>query len=143
MRLKQKPAECTKEANRLKANLQADRPIFMQIKETIEDDILQGRLGADDKIPSTNELVAYYSINPITVMKGVSLLVDEGIVYKKRGVGMFVSPDAREKLMEKHKPAFFDEYVKGTVEKSKQLSIPKDSLIEMIDRAWEGDDNDD
>lgn len=127
----------------MKANLQADRPIFMQIKETIEDDILQGRLGADDKIPSTNELVAYYSINPVTVMKGVSLLVDEGIVYKKRGVGMFVSPDAREKLMEKYKPAFFDEYVKETVEKSKQLSIPKDALIEMIDRAWEEDDNDD
>jgi DNA-binding transcriptional regulator YhcF (GntR family) len=111
----------------------------LQIKENIEDDILRDHLGANDQIPSTNELVAYYGINPVTVMKGVNLLADEGIIYKKRGIGMFVSPDAKERLLAKYKSSFMTDIVSDVVKKAEQLQIAKDELKQMIDTVWEGD----
>ena len=124
----------------MKTELQDNRPIFLQIKETIENDIMTGKLGEDERIPSTNELVAFYNINPVTVMKGVNLLVEEGTVYKKRGIGMFVSPNAKEKLLNMNQSSFFDELIKPLVERSKQLDISKATLVEMIANAWEGGD---
>lgn len=123
----------------MRSVLEPDRPIFLQIKENIEDDILRDNLGANDQIPSTNELVAYYEINPVTAMKGVNLLADEGIVYKKRGIGMFVSPDAKERLLTKYKSSFMTDIVSDVVKKAEQLRITKDELKQMIDTVWEGD----
>jgi GntR family transcriptional regulator len=123
----------------LRSVLEPDRPIFLQIKENIEDDILRDHLSANDQIPSTNELVAYYEINPVTAMKGVNLLADEGIVYKKRGIGMFVSPDAKERLLAKYKSSFMTDIVSDVVKKAEQLQITKDELKQMIDIVWKGD----
>lgn len=123
----------------MRSVLEPDRPIFLQIKENIEDDILRDHLSANDQIPSTNELVAYYEINPVTAMKGVNLLADEGIVYKKRGIGMFVSPEAKERLLVKYKSSFMTDIVSDVVKKAEQLQITKDELKQMIDIVWEGD----
>ena len=71
------------------------RPLFVQIAESVEDSIVDGSLGDDDRAPSTNELAAFYRINPATAAKGVNMLVDKGILVKRRGIGMFVAPGAR------------------------------------------------
>ena len=79
------------------------RPIFVQITERIEEDILAGRLAEEEQVPSTNQFAALYQINPATAARGVNLLVDQGILYKKRGMGMYVATDARARLLEKRR----------------------------------------
>src|SRR5689334_14455453 len=82
------------------------RPIFAQIAEQIENSIIDGSLAEDAQVPSTNELAAFHRINPATAAKGVNELVDEGILYKKRGIGMFVSPGAQAKLRDRRRQQF-------------------------------------
>lgn len=108
------------------------RPIFVQIAERIEDDIIAGSLPEESQVPSTNQFAAYYQINPATAAKGVNLLVDEGILYKKRGIGMFVSTGARAKLVEKRKEQFFEQYVVAIVREARKLGISVDQLTDMI-----------
>lgn len=115
------------------------RPIFIQIAERIEDDILSGGLEEGAQVPSTNQFAAFYKINPATAAKGVNLLVDEGILYKKRGIGMFVTEGARVKVIEKRKELFFEQYVITMIQEAKKLGITTDQLTEMI-RRGEGQD---
>src|SRR6266853_4319453 len=88
-----------------------NRPIFGQIAERIEEDILAGRMAEEEQVPSTNQFGALYQINPATAARGVNLLVDQGILYKKRGMGMFVATGSHERLMEKRRELFFEHYV--------------------------------
>jgi len=111
------------------------RPIFIQIAERIEDDILSGGLEEGTQVPSTNQFAAFYKINPATAAKGVNLLVDEGILYKKRGIGMFVTEGARVKVIEKRKELFFEQYVITMIQEAKKLGITTDQLTEMIQRG--------
>ncbi|WP_127593622.1 GntR family transcriptional regulator [Paenibacillus lautus] len=111
------------------------RPIFMQIADKIEDDIIEARLPEETQVPSTNQFAAFYQINPATAAKGVNLLVDQGILYKKRGIGMFVASGARELLMEKRKTEFYQQYVVAMVKEAAKLGITKDQLSEMIRRG--------
>src|SRR6266478_4241165 len=99
------------------------RPIFVQIAERIEEDILNGRLAEEEQVPSTNQFAALYQINPATAARGVNLLVDQGILYKKRGVGMFVAKGSRERLMEKRRELFFEQYVVAMVREANRLGI--------------------
>ncbi|EFU39727.1 transcriptional regulator, GntR family protein [Paenibacillus vortex V453] len=111
------------------------RPIFMQIADKIEDDIIEARLPEETQVPSTNQFAAFYQINPATAAKGVNLLVDQGILYKKRGIGMFVASGARERLIEKRKTEFYEQYVVAMVKEAAKLGISKDQLSEMIRRG--------
>jgi DNA-binding transcriptional regulator YhcF (GntR family) len=111
------------------------RPIFVQIAERIENDILAGGLPEEAQVPSTNQFASFYQINPATAAKGVNLLVDQGILYKKRGVGMFVAADAREKLMEKRRELFFEQYVVSMIQEAEKLGITAQQLTEMIQRG--------
>ncbi|KMY48407.1 GntR family transcriptional regulator [Peribacillus loiseleuriae] len=111
------------------------RPIFVQIAERIEDDIIEGGLPEEAQVPSTNQFAAFYKINPATAAKGVNLLVDEGILYKKRGIGMFVAGGARTKVIEKRKEQFFDEYVVTMIREAEKLGITADQLMDMIQRG--------
>lgn len=111
------------------------RPIFMQIADKIEDDIIEERLPEKTQVPSTNQFAAFYQINPATAAKGVNLLVDQGILYKKRGIGMFVATGAREQLIEKRKTEFYEQYVVAMVKEAAKLGITKDQLSEMIRRG--------
>ena len=112
-----------------------NRPIFVQIAERIEEDILAGRLAEEEQVPSTNQFAALYQINPATAAKGVNLLVDQGILYKKRGVGMFVATGSRERLMEKHRELFFEHYVVAMLREATRLGIEEEQVIAMIQKG--------
>lgn len=113
-------------------NFTQDKPIYIQIREKIEDQIINNQLKEGEQAPSTNQLVNFYKINHVTVAKGVNQLVDEGILYKKRGIGMFVAKGAREKLLEKRKNAFVQEYIVGLVEEADKLGISEEEIIDLI-----------
>jgi DNA-binding transcriptional regulator YhcF (GntR family) len=120
----------------VKATLDDDRPIFLQIKESIETDILNGLLRPDEQIPSNRQLVSFYNVNPMTVLKGVGLLAEEGLVYKKRGEGMFVSPGAPERLRERFRESFRREQLEPLVRLAIPLGVGRDELHAMIDSVW-------
>ncbi|MFA5528732.1 MAG: GntR family transcriptional regulator [Peptostreptococcales bacterium] len=126
----------------MKSALDNNRPIYLQIKEIIEEDILNGRLAPDEQIPSNSQLVNHYNINPVTVLKGINLLVDEGIIYKKRGLGMFVSPDAPKKLKKRFSQTFFQEQIEPLTALAKPLGFSLGEVHEMITSAWKGEKND-
>ena len=108
------------------------RPIFVQIAELIENDILAGTLPEESQVPSTNEFAAFHRINPATAGKGVNLLVDEGILYKRRGIGMFVATGARERLVSKRREQFQTQYVRPLVTEAAKLGVSGAALVDMI-----------
>ena len=110
------------------------RPIFVQIAERIENDIIAGELPEEAQVPSTNQFASFYQINPATAAKGVNLLVDQGILYKKRGLGMYVAQGARAKLLEKRREQFFEQYVVTMLLEAEKLGITMEQLTEMIQR---------
>ena len=111
--------------------------IYLQIARMLEDDILRGVYREEEQVPSTNELARGYNINPATAAKGINLLVSDGILYKKRGIGMFVSPGAEETVKQKRKDAFYDAYIKPLVKEGASLALTGDELLAMVHRAIE------
>lgn len=120
----------------MKINADIDKPIFQQIKEGIEDAILSGAFPEGSQIPSITEISVSYQINPATALKGVNLLVENNIVYKKRGVGMFVCGGAVNKLTENRKTEFFEKYVSSLVTEAKKLNISENDIKQMIERGF-------
>ncbi len=112
-----------------------DKPIYIQVREQIEDQIINKQLNEDDQAPSTNQLVNYLKINHATVSKGINQLVDEGILYKKRGVGMFVATGAREKLLEKRRESFIDDCVVTLVQEADKLEISDEEILSYIKKV--------
>ncbi|WP_017549946.1 GntR family transcriptional regulator [Salinicoccus carnicancri] len=108
------------------------KPIFEQIKDWISDQIISGTLRADDRVPSTNEIVQFYKVNHLTVAKGVNQLVDQGVIYKKRGVGMFVAPDAKERLISERKQSFKEEYLKPMLDEARKLGLTDQEIGQLI-----------
>src|SRR3954466_5941018 len=102
------------------------RPIFLQIAEQVENDIIDGVLKEDEQIPSTNEFALFHRINPATALKGVNRLVDDGIVAKRRGIGMFVAPGGRDRLIERRRADFAAEYIRPLVTEAEKLGIGVD-----------------
>ena len=117
-------------------NFDDEKPIYIQLAEGIEDAVLSGAFPEETQIPSTTEISVGYKINPATALKGVNLLVETEILYKKRGVGMFVASGAAEKIREKRKQAFFDAYVKALVQEAQKLKITKEDVIGMIEKGF-------
>ena len=115
--------------------LSKEKSIYIQISEMIENDILRDLLLEEEKVPSTNDLARMYTINPATAAKGVNILVDTGVLYKKRGIGMFVSAGAKEMIMKRRKAEFYENFVRAIVEEAISLGITKADLIKMIDEA--------
>jgi DNA-binding transcriptional regulator YhcF (GntR family) len=113
----------------------SEKPIYMQLAEAVEDDILKGIFEEEAQVPSTTEISISFKINPATAGKGINLLVDEDILYKKRGVGMFVSKGAKEKIMQKRKDGFYNNYVLTLLEEASKLDISRSEIIEMIERS--------
>lgn len=116
----------------LSGQLNDRKPIFEQIKDWISDQIISGTLKEDDRVPSTNEIVQFYKVNHLTVAKGVNQLVNQGIIYKKRGVGMFVAPDAKEKLMGERKQNFKEEYLKPMMDEARKLGLTNEEISQLI-----------
>src|SRR5699024_7699413 len=107
----------------MKNQLDDNKPIFLQIKEQLEDSIINNTINAGERVPSTNEFAAFYKINPATAAKGINELVVEEILFKRRGVGMFVTENAKEILIEKRKQTFYEHYILPLKEESKKLHI--------------------
>jgi GntR family transcriptional regulator len=112
------------------------RPIFLQIAEQIENSIIDGTLAEESQAPSTNELAAFHRINPATAAKGVNQLVDSGILYKKRGIGMFVAAGARARLRDRRREQFAEQYLHPLLTEAEKLGMSVDELKSMID-VWE------
>lgn len=110
------------------------RPIFLQIAESIENDILGGTLPEESQVPSTNEFAAFHRINPATAGKGVNVLVDDGILYKKRGIGMFVATGARARITAKRRDDFETEYLHPLLAEAAKLGLDASELTGMIRR---------
>ena len=120
----------------MKLDLDQEKPIFIQIAEGIEDGILTGAFPEESQIPSITEFSVNYKINPATALKGINLLVDEAIIFKKRGVGMFVAQGAVSKLRKKRQNQFYDNYISRLVDDAKRLGITSDEIIAMIERGF-------
>ena len=114
--------------------LTQEKSIYLQISEMIENDILRDIIQEEERVPSTNELAKLYTINPATAAKGVNILVESGILYKKRGIGMFVATGAKEQIKKRRKEEFYDNYVKTLLTEAKSLGISKEELIAMIEK---------
>ncbi|MGN0621052.1 MAG: GntR family transcriptional regulator [Porcipelethomonas sp.] len=121
----------------MQLNLNDSKPIFIQIAEGIEDAILTDSFPEESQIPSITEFSVRYKINPATALKGINMLVENGILYKKRGVGMFVAQGAKEKLNQKRHNAFFDSYVKTMLEEAHRLGITNEEIINLIKEKGE------
>jgi len=118
----------------LNTSFNDSKPIFLQIKELIEDQIVKDQLKENEQIPSTTQLVNFYKINHLTISKGINLLVENGIIYKKRGVGMFVAEGAKEKLLTQRKEQFLDQYLLPMIQEAKKLGISEEDISNMINQ---------
>ena len=121
----------------MKLELNDHEPIFIQISKAIEDEILCDSIKEGMQVPSTTELSKFYKINPATVLKGVNILVDKEILFKKRGIGMFVSKGAKEIIKNGRKENFKEVYLKDLISEAKKLGITKEELLDMINDVKE------
>ncbi len=119
----------------MNTTLTSEQSIYIQIAKKIEDDILRGILVENEVVPSTNVLASLYQINPATAAKGINLLVDEDILFKKRGIGMFVAQGAKQMIIAKRKTNFYQRFILAVVREARQLGIGTPELYEMILRA--------
>ena len=113
-------------------SLNPEKSIYVQIAEMIETDILRGILLEEERAPSTNELAKQYAINPATAAKGINILVDEDILYKKRGIGMFVSTGAKKKIMNRRRSEFYENYIKKLLKEAESIGLDREQIIELI-----------
>lgn len=107
-------------------------PIYIRIAQWLEDGILSGSFKKDERIYSQYQLADMFNINPATAAKGLNLLAEEGAVYKKRGLGMFVSPDAEMLIKEKRSGGAFQEMITDLVAEAKKIGYDEEKLIEQI-----------
>jgi len=112
------------------------RPIFLQLADQIADGVADGMYPSDTAVPSTNELAAFYRINPATAQKAVSLLADRGVLFKKRGIGMFVAPGARDLLLAQRRERFAAQFVAPLVAEARRLGLSEDNLTRLITKEF-------
>jgi len=112
--------------------IEEGRALFLQIAERVEDSILDGSLAEESQAPSTNELAAFYRINPATAAKGIAMLTDKGVLHKRRGIGMFVSPGARELLLGERRAAFADRFLDPLLAEARTLGLSPDDIARLL-----------
>ena len=111
------------------------RPIFLQLAERIADDILRGRYAEGEQVPSTNEFSSHLRINPATAGKALGLLVDLGVLVKRRGIGMFVAEGAREGIIAERGQRFVDDYVRPLLIEAEALGLDVEAVTRLIDET--------
>jgi GntR family transcriptional regulator len=119
----------------LKLDFNNEKSIYLQIAESIEDDILSGAIEEESQIPSTNQMASILRINPATAGKGINILTDEGIVYKKRGIGMFVAEGANEVIRVKRRNNFFNKFIVALLDEANSIGLTRSELIEIINKG--------
>lgn len=115
--------------------MNTDKPIFIKIMEMIEDDIICGNYKQDDIIISTTQISKLLSVNPTTAVKAVSILTDDGILYKRRGIGMCVAEGSREKIVARRKEAFLSRTVPEFLREARTLGISDDEIVAIFKEA--------
>lgn len=123
-------------------DLNSEKSIYVQISEIIENEILVGNLKEDEQAPSTNQFAKIYNINPATARKGLNLLVEEEILYKKRGIGMFVAEGARKKIISKRQEAFYKEVLPQIIQEADRLEITFEEILDHIKKIKGGEIDD-
>lgn len=113
-------------------DFQSEKPIYIQVAEIIEREVLKGNIKANEQVPSTTDFTKIYQINPATSMKGLNLLVEEGILYKKRGLGFFVSEEGKEIILNKRRKDFFNEFLPNFIEEIELLELDKVEIIKLL-----------
>ena len=119
----------------VKLNTEGTKPLYIQISQWLETEILSGNIKENEKIYSQYQLAEMFNINPATAAKGLNILADEKIVYKKRGLGMFVETNAKENILRKRKDRNLKPLIWELVMESERLDITEDELINMIKTA--------
>lgn len=114
---------------------ESDLPIYVQLAEWLENEILREQFKADEKMYSQYQLADLFTINPATAGKSLTILLDNDILYKKRGLGMFVTSEARNVILSKRKNEKLTTLVNGIVDEAERLEVPFDELIDMLKRA--------
>jgi DNA-binding transcriptional regulator YhcF (GntR family) len=107
-------------------------PLFVQIAGQVEDSIVDGSLAEEAQAPSTNELASFYRMNPATAAKGINMLVSKGVLYKRRGVGMFVAPGARELLLKERRNDFALRYVQPLLAEARRIGLGPDDVADLV-----------
>jgi|SRR5580698_103668 GntR family transcriptional regulator len=114
------------------AGLDEGTPLFAQVADRLAGEIADGGLAEGERVPSTNELAAFYRINPATAAKGINVLADDGLLEKRRGIGMFVATGARQRLQARRRAEFTQRYVKPLLTEATRLGIGTDKLFALI-----------
>lgn len=114
-----------------------DKPLYVQIAQQLEDAIFTGAYDEETQIPSTTELSVSLQINPATVLKGMNILVSDSIIYKKRGLGMFVSTGATERIRKKRQESFYENFISPLVCEAQKLGLNKNEINDLIERGCE------
>jgi GntR family transcriptional regulator len=117
------------------AGLDEGTPLFVQIAERLAEDIADGGLAEGERVPSTNELAAYYQINPATAAKGINVLATDGLLEKRRGIGMFVAAGARKRVLDDRRRRFAERHIRPLVAEASRLGIDSDELIALIQKS--------
>ena len=112
-------------------------PLFQQVADLIADTIVDGSLAEGQRAPSTNELAEFHSINPATARKGLTILVDQGILEKRRGVGMFVQEGARQTILSMRADGFAEKYIVPLVDEAAKLGMNRKELATLIEQVAE------
>ncbi len=120
----------------MKLDFGSELPIYLQITAELEDAIFTGAFPEETQIPSTTEISSLMQVNPATVLKGMNLLVDEGLLYKKRGLGLFVMEGAVEKIRRKRQQQFYEKFVVSLVAEARKLKLTKEEVLEWMERGF-------
>ncbi|MEX5271895.1 GntR family transcriptional regulator [Kocuria sabuli] len=112
--------------------IEEGKPLFVQIAEQVEDSIVDGSLAEEAQAPSITELAAFYRINPATAAKGINMLVGKGVLYKRRGIGMFVAPGARDLLLAERRSVFARRYVQPLLAEARKIGLGPDDVADLV-----------
>jgi GntR family transcriptional regulator len=113
-------------------------PLFLQIAAQLADDIADGTLPEGERVPSSNEFAAFHRINPATAAKGINVLIDDGLLEKRRGIGMFVAEGAHERLLSERRLRFAQQYIEPMVAEGRRLGMDTDAMVSMLRVASQG-----
>lgn len=119
----------------IQIDFSSEKPIYLQIAEGLADAIITGAFAEETQIPSTTEISAQFKINPATVLKGMSLLVDQDVLYKKRGLGMFVRQGAVDRIRASRQAAFYEAYIVSMLQEAKKLGLSRADIVALIERG--------
>ncbi|MEJ6400374.1 GntR family transcriptional regulator [Nicoliella lavandulae] len=116
-------------------------PIYLQVANQIEDAVFTGAFPEDEQIPSTTEISKQFHINPATVLKGMNILVNDGVLEKRRGMGTFVTADGQDKIIEKRRSKFYDNFVLDLVDEATKLKLSEADVLKLIQRGFQNEHN--